>query len=81
MNALPPPAAPPDPPAPIAMFLRLPDVLALLSTSKTTLYKLMRDGEFPRPIRYTPGYVVWPKQEVADWIERHGGAPPAPALN
>lgn len=40
------------------------------SLSKTTIYRLMRDGRFPKAVTLTPGgrRVAWNCDEVNDWI-------------
>lgn len=52
-------------------LLRLPDVLALVPVSKTTLYRWSRSGQFPRPRALTPNgsTVAWAATEVYAWIE------------
>ena len=35
--------------------LRKPDVLALIGVSATTLWRMGRRGDFPRPFRISPG--------------------------
>ena len=48
--------------------LRLPDVLARVSLSKSTLWRLINDGEFPEPIKLGPRATGWIEEEVDDWI-------------
>jgi prophage regulatory protein len=49
-------------------ILRKPQVLARLGLSDTTLWRLMRAGKFPRPLRLSPGSVGWLADEVDAWI-------------
>jgi prophage regulatory protein len=55
----------------IPALLRLPDVLALVPVSKTTLYRWSRTGQFPRPHALTPNgsTVAWSAAEVYAWID------------
>ncbi|MCY4360819.1 MAG: AlpA family phage regulatory protein [Gammaproteobacteria bacterium] len=45
------------------------EVLTLLSVSKSTLYKLLRDSGFPKPIHLSDRVRAWKLSEVTDWIE------------
>src|SRR5262245_45848782 len=47
--------------------------------SGSTLRRLIRAGEFPRPVALSPGLVAWPEDEVDHWVadriaERDRGA-------
>ncbi|WP_095203211.1 helix-turn-helix transcriptional regulator [Mesorhizobium carmichaelinearum] len=48
-------------------FLRRRDVQALTGLPTSTLYQMMSNGDFPRPIRLSPRIVGWISKEVADW--------------
>ena len=48
-------------------FLRLPDVKAVTGLSKTSLYTLIRDRNFPAPVRLGPRAVAWVRSEVKQW--------------
>jgi prophage regulatory protein len=51
-------------------LLRLPAVLALIGVSRTTLYRWIALGQFPRPRSLTPNgsTVAWLAAEVEAWI-------------
>lgn len=52
-------------------FLRLPEVKALTGLSKTSLYTMIRDRNFPAPVRLGPRAVAWVRSEVRQWaVER-----------
>ncbi|MGB6855346.1 MAG: AlpA family transcriptional regulator [Terracidiphilus sp.] len=52
-------------------FLRLPEVKAVTGLSKTSLYALIREGNFPASVRLGPRAVAWVKSEVKQWaVER-----------
>ena len=36
--------------------------------ARTTVYRLMRAGQFPEPIRVGPRAVRWPESEVEAWL-------------
>jgi prophage regulatory protein len=50
-------------------LLRRNDVQKLLGVKTTTLYDLIRKGEFPKPQKLG-GVSVWPSVEVSSWLER-----------
>ena len=50
-------------------LLRKPAVLARVSLSDTTLWRLERTGKFPKSIRISPGVVAWRESDVQAWIE------------
>ena len=49
-------------------FLRFPAVRARTGLSRTTIWRLERQGEFPRHRRISRNAVAWAEHEVADWI-------------
>lgn len=56
-------------------LLRLADVEAATGCKKSTIYKLMKDGKFPRCVGVTGRMVAWPESAVQQWVqERIGGA-------
>ena len=36
--------------------------------SRSSVYRLMRAGEFPTPLRIGPKAVRWPQSEIEDWL-------------
>lgn len=50
-------------------LLRLPEVLYLTGLGRSTLYRLISDGQFPTQITITLKSVGWLEQEVQDWIK------------
>ena len=50
-------------------LLRLPQVLAMVGLSKSTLYRKVKAGLFPAPIKLSGNLVVWKRQVVMKWIE------------
>jgi len=49
-------------------LLRRPEVEARTGLSRSTLYRLMRTGEFPEPLKIGPRAVRWVAGEVDTWI-------------
>ena len=48
-------------------FVRLREVLTLAGIGKSTLYKMIKTGEFPAPIQITKGSVGWWLSAVTQW--------------
>lgn len=57
-------------------LLRLPQVETDIGCKKSTIYTMVRKGEFPPPIRVTRRMVGWPESLVQAWIQSRiqGGA-------
>jgi prophage regulatory protein len=49
-------------------FLRFPAVRARTGLSRTTVWRLERQGDFPRHRRISSNAVAWAEHEVAEWI-------------
>lgn len=49
-------------------LMTLPEVVALTTLSKPTIYTYIRDGRFPRQVRIGPNRVVWRRAEVLRWL-------------
>lgn len=50
-------------------FMSLSDVKRLTSLSKTTIYRLMDTGAFPKSIKITTRRVAWRHTDVITWLE------------
>lgn len=51
-------------------ILRLPTVKTRTALSRSSLYKFVAAGTFPRPVRLGPRAVGWVESEVNEWIDR-----------
>ena len=51
-------------------LLRRVDVERYCQIGRSTIYRLMREGLFPVPIRVGPRAVRWPEHELAAWLAR-----------
>ncbi|WP_271013923.1 helix-turn-helix transcriptional regulator, partial [Pseudomonas aeruginosa] len=49
-------------------LLRLPHVCAQVALSKSQIYRLIRAGEFPAPVRLGANSVAWPAEQVGAWV-------------
>lgn len=57
------------------------EVEDFVGLSTSTLYRLMRQSDFPNPIKVGPRAVRWLESEIADWVASRpratGDFPPA----
>jgi len=49
------------------IFLRLPKVKAVTGLSKSSLYELIRENNFPAPVHLGARTVAWVASEVRQW--------------
>lgn len=56
-------------PAPETRFLPLSEVLAKTSLSRTSIYRLVKDQNFPKPLNLGVRCARWIEAEVNDWIQ------------
>lgn len=54
----------------VIRLLRLPEVKHLTGLSRTTIYDMMRRGEFPTSIKLGSKTVAWSSLELERWQER-----------
>ena len=50
-------------------LIRFPEVRRRTGLSKTTAWRGIRRGWFPKPVRLSPGCVAWVEDELDAWIE------------
>ena len=50
-------------------LLRRRQVEEITGLSRSSIYRLMQEGEFPRPVRVGPGAVRWKASDLAAWLE------------
>ncbi len=49
-------------------FIRESEVARITALSRTTRWRLERDGKFPRRRRISASAVAWLENEVQDWL-------------
>ena len=54
-------------------LIRLPEVLDRTALKKTSVYKLITEGDFPPPVK-VGAMSAWVEQEVIDWIADRAAA-------
>ena len=62
----------PEMPEPIVH--RKKAVVTLTGLSATTVWRLTRRGEFPQPIRLSPGAVGWLDSEIRAWLAQRAAS-------
>lgn len=49
---------------------QLSAVVKLVTLSKCTIYRLIKAGNFPKPIKISPGRVAWRESDLEEWEAR-----------
>lgn len=55
---------------PLDQLLTIKEVVALTRVSKSTIYRRMREGRFPKPVRIPPRTTRWRESAIRAWL--HG---------
>lgn len=50
-------------------ILRLPQVIERTSLRRSTIYEMMGNGSFPRPLKLSRRSNGWIESEISDWVE------------
>jgi prophage regulatory protein len=53
-------------------LLALSEVQARFGLSKSTIYRLLTRGEFPKPLKISPGRVAWCERDLHAWLKARG---------
>ena len=54
----------------VTPILRRPDVEAVTGLSRSTIYKWMDEGSFPKPVKLGPRAVGWREADINDWLNK-----------
>jgi prophage regulatory protein len=55
-------------------FIRQKDLLMnVVPFSATTLWRKIKSGEFPAPIKLGPSITAWRGNDIDEWLNSHGG--------
>jgi prophage regulatory protein len=49
------------------VFLRMPNVVRMTGLTRSTIYRLIADRKFPRPVRLGPRAVGWRRADLDQW--------------
>lgn len=52
----------------MSKIYRIGSLVSILGLSKTTIYKMMNEGLFPKSIQLTERSVGWLESDINDWI-------------
>jgi prophage regulatory protein len=55
-----------------AEFLRVKDLIKFLTLSQSTIWRKVRAGEFPQPIKLSEAVTAWKTSDVRAWIQNVG---------
>jgi prophage regulatory protein len=55
-------------------LIRLPEVIKRVSLSRSSIYKKMSEGRFPRSRPLGPKCAVWVESEIEGWINMVAGS-------
>ena len=59
-------------------YIRAKELLRLVPISKATLWRWVGSGEFPTPIKLSPGVTAWRVADVRQWLARNPTPKPIP---
>lgn len=51
-------------------FFRLSQILQLLPISRATVWRKVKAGTFPKPVKLSRNITAWKVADVRDWIEK-----------
>ena len=50
-------------------FLRLPEVIQISGYRRSSIYEMIKAGNFPAPVHLGPRAVAWLESEVEAWMQ------------
>lgn len=55
-------------------FIRQSDLIPnIVPFSSATLWRQVKSGEFPKPVKLSKGVTAWRRSDVRAWIDSHDG--------
>lgn len=60
----------PDEPRRVTRLIRLKEVQHRVGLGRSTIYRWMAEGKFPRPVQLGGYAVAWAEDEIEIWIAR-----------
>ena len=54
------------------LFVRLPTVIQATGLGRSTIYRLVASGAFPRPVQLGPRAIVWRGSDLEQWCSTRG---------
>jgi len=62
----------------MSAILRLPEVMSRTGLSRSMIYMLQANGNFPRSVALSERAVGWHEAAIAEWISQRRPTAPAP---
>ena len=50
-------------------IMRMPDVLAAVGVSRATIWRCVKAGDFPAPVKLGARSVGWYEHEIREWLD------------
>jgi len=50
-------------------LIRLKQVMECTGLARSTVYKFIAEGDFPKPVKLGARMVAWVESEIQDWIQ------------
>ena len=51
-------------------WFRVKDLSQILSMGESTIWKMVRNNNFPKPQKITERLTIWRRQDILDWVNR-----------
>jgi prophage regulatory protein len=55
-------------------LIRLPEVMSRVGLGRSTIYRWMSQGSFPKPVQLGGHAVAWSEEKIDEWIEQRQSA-------
>ena len=55
-------------------FVRAVELAGIVPVSRATIWRWIKQGKFPRPVKLTDHVTAWRLADVRAWCESQGGA-------
>ena len=49
-------------------IIKLPEVIAITTLSRASVYRLITDGKFPKQVKLSTRACAWVEQDVLNWL-------------
>ena len=60
--------------------IRQAKVLEIVPFSPATLWRKVKEGTFPDPLKLSPRVTVWRVRDVQQWVQAQAGVKPPPCV-
>ncbi len=57
-----------DEPRRVKRLIRLPEVMSRVGLGRSTIYRWMSEGRFPKPVQLGGHAVAWSEDDLDEWI-------------